>query len=392
MNILFVSHGGRRNGGAQNVLFSLLKSIHNSNSFNCHCLFPEGGNFYEEIKSLDIQTHIVKFKWWAGFELDTLYRITDFFLNIRSSVDAVVKIIEKNNIDLIVSNTITMAEGALAAKITKKPHIWYVHEILSKDPKLKHMLKLEFLYPIMLDLSKNIVVVSEACKKEFEHVLSSANKERKVVMGDRAASISYPIDKIKVIYNGVFVPENVTSINNNNTILSVGGICRRKGQMDLLKASRLVIDEIPDAKFLLAGSFWERGYRQELLEERERLGIGKKFAFEKWQYDMVSFLELGCMLVSPSTCESFGLSLLEGMAKCLPVIATDSGGPSEIVVNGVTGLLIPVGDYKELAESIIWLLKNKDVGVKMGLAGYQRVKENFDHNKFIQSFINLLNS
>lgn len=387
MRVLFVSHGGRRNGGAQNVLYALIK--HATTQFDCHCLFPEGGNFCDQIAALGVHTHIVKFNWWAGFELDTLYKITNFCMNLHKSVDAVVKIIQENKIDLVVSNTVVMAEGAFAAQAAGVPHIWYVHEILSKDPKLKHLVKLEFLYPLMLSMSAALVGVSKAVKDEIESYLIYANRERKAVMGDDSP-IKFPTEKIKVVHNGVNAPPKCPEINSNNTILSVGGICRRKGQMALLRAARYVLDEIPDAQFRLAGSFWETGYRRELLEERVKLDIGKKFAFEKWQTDMEAFYASGSILVSPSTCESFGLSLLEGMAHGLPVVATSSGGPTEIVQDGVTGFLVQVNDVYAIADRIIYLLKNKDIGKRMGQWGYERVRDNFSEKKFLDGFTQIM--
>jgi glycosyltransferase involved in cell wall biosynthesis len=387
MNILFVSHGGRRSGGAQNVLYDLLKALHPT-YFNCHCLFPEGGQFAEKVRALGVTTHFQKFAWWAGFELDTLYKIPGFCMDIGESVKAVQKIIEQNHIDLVVSNTLVMAEGAFAAFYSKVPHIWYVHEILSRDPKLKHLVKLEFLYPLMHYMTTLIVGVSNAVRDEFAKYFEYANKERVVVFGENERDkIKFDMSKIRTCYNGVHVPDACPEYAENNVVLSVGGVCRRKGQMDLLRAARYVIDEIPDARFIQAGKFWENGYRREILDERVRLGIGKKFAFEKWVEDMPRFYRNGSVLVSPSHCESFGLSLLEGMAQGLPVVSTRSGGPEEIVVNNTTGFLVDVGDVTGLASCIIGLLKNRRLARQMGKAGYHRVCEHFTHGQEVDTFI-----
>jgi glycosyltransferase involved in cell wall biosynthesis len=154
--------------------------------------------------------------------------------------------------------------------------------------------------------------------------------------------------------------------------------------MILLKASRLVCDEIPDTIFYTAGKFWEKQYRTDLVEERVKLGMEKKFHFMKWIHDMDTFYRSGAIFASASTCESFGLVLLEAMNNGLPVVTTDSGGPSEIVVDGVTGYLVPVDDVEGLARKIIYLLKNPDIGDKMGVNGYHRVKELFSHEAFIE--------
>jgi glycosyltransferase involved in cell wall biosynthesis len=389
MNVLFISHGGRRNGGAQNVLYNLIRDLPRD-QFNIHCIFPEGGQFADQVKALGVTPHIVKFKWWAGFEIDTLYKITDFCLNVRTSTDAVAKIIKDNAIDIVVSNTITMVEGAFAAQLCKVPHIWYVHEILSRDPKLKHLMRLELLYPLMVNLSRFVVVVSEAVKKEFIEHIKWAEKERLYIKGDNSGPI-FDTSKIQVIYNGVDIPEiGDHKRPHSHNIVSVGGICRRKGQLDLLNAAMKVVLHYPDAHFYMAGSFWERGYRHELLEKRVELGLEKNWSFLKWVEDMPTFYKGAAIMVSPSHCESFGLSLLEAMSYKLPVVTTDSGGPSEIVVDDLTGIVVPVNHDLPLADAILFLLENPHTADKMGEVGRQRVIDNFQQSFSVKKFINLL--
>ena len=371
MKILFVSHSGRRSGGAQNVMFALIKHLMKM-GIECHCIFPEHGRFYDEMVEYGVICHRVKFSWWAGFEMDTLYKIIKYFLTVHSSTNEFVNIINKHNINLVISNTITMSEGALAARLCKIPHIWYVHEILSQDPKLKHMIKIEFLYPIMLQLSEKIVVVSNAVKQEFIKYLG------------------YDSDKIEVVYNGVVTPNSPPASLVGYNVLSVGGICRRKGQYTLLKSAEIVINVIPKARFPLAGMFWEKEYSHLLLEERVRMGIERKFSFNKWTVDMDAYYQSGAVLVSPSTVEAFGLSMLEGMAHGLPVVTTDSGGPSEIVVEGETGFIVPVNDEVRMAERTLRLLENKELAKKMGLAGRKRVAEFFSQDKFVNEFTNII--
>ena len=371
MTILFISHSGRRSGGAQNVMFDVIKHLI-SIGITCHCIFPERGEFYDELERHGVIAHRVKFSWWAGFEQDTIYKIFQYFLNIRSSTDQFVDIIKKHNIDLVISNTITMAEGALSAHLCNVPHIWYIHEILSQDPKLNHMLKYEFLYPVMLMLSDKIIVISNAVKQEFVRYLGQDS------------------DKIKIVYNGVPVPGLSPASLDGHTVLSVGGICRRKGQYALLKAAKLVLDEMPEAIFPLAGKFWEREYRNLLLDERVRMGIERKFYFHKWVSDMDTYYQSGALLTSTAIVEPFGLSILEGMAHGLPVVATDSGGPSEIVVDGKTGFLVPVDDEEMIANRILLLLRDKELAKEMGMAGRIRVAQVFSQDKFLHDFANAI--
>src|SRR5512141_463533 len=107
MNILFVSHSGKRSGGAQNVLYNLMMDLP-KDQFHCECVFPEFGEFMDSVAALGIPSHKVGFQWWAGFEMYTLYKIPNCLLNIRLSVDPIVQIIRERKIDLVVSNTVAM--------------------------------------------------------------------------------------------------------------------------------------------------------------------------------------------------------------------------------------------------------------------------------------------
>jgi glycosyltransferase involved in cell wall biosynthesis len=71
-------------------------------------------------------------------------------------------------------------------------------------------------------------------------------------------------------------------------------------------------------------------------------------------------------------------------------VATDSGGPSEIVEHGKTGFLTPIDDIKGLADHIIFLLKNKHVGKEMGRVGFERAKNNFSEQIFVDGFMKII--
>jgi glycosyltransferase involved in cell wall biosynthesis len=87
------------------------------------------------------------------------------------------------------------------------------------------------------------------------------------------------------------------------------------------------------------------------------------------------------IFVLPSRAEAFGIAAVEASASGLPVIATSSGGLSDIVVDGETGFLIPVGDVNSLAQHLKILVENVDLRQKMGQAACQRAHSRFDAQK-----------
>ena len=87
------------------------------------------------------------------------------------------------------------------------------------------------------------------------------------------------------------------------------------------------------------------------------------------------------VIVLPSIKEAAGMAILEAMALAKPVVATASGGIPEIVVDKVTGLLVPVKNPKRLAQAIFKILRDPKKAKKMGRAARKRVEKLFNIKK-----------
>jgi glycosyltransferase involved in cell wall biosynthesis len=150
-----------------------------------------------------------------------------------------------------------------------------------------------------------------------------------------------------------------------------------------VEAARLVLERNPQARFFLAGDALPvyRSLRTRLerlilargLEEQVHL-LG-----DLTRQQAAAFIQQLDILVIPSTApEPFGLTALEGMAFGKPVIASDAGGPRDVVIPGETGLLVPAGDPEALAGAIVKLLDDEPYRASLGSAGKRRVAERFD--------------
>ncbi len=95
----------------------------------------------------------------------------------------------------------------------------------------------------------------------------------------------------------------------------------------------------------------------------------------------------GCdLFLLPSESESFGMAALEALASEVPVIATDTGGLPEVVTEGETGYLLPVGDVKGMAERAIEILRNDELRERMGKRARQMAIEEFDENRVVPRY------
>ena len=125
---------------------------------------------------------------------------------------------------------------------------------------------------------------------------------------------------------------------------------------DAVKVFAKVVEQLP-ARLILVGDGPDRSAAEWLAHD---LGINDKIHFLGKQERVNELLPLADLMLMPSQLESFGLAALEAMACRVPTIATQVGGVPELIDDGVSGLLYPVGDVEAMAEGAIGLLKDRN--------------------------------
>jgi glycosyltransferase involved in cell wall biosynthesis len=138
-----------------------------------------------------------------------------------------------------------------------------------------------------------------------------------------------------------------------------GTLLEWKGHRVFLRAVRLVMDQIPDVRVLVVGEAPEgrQAYRDELLQLARELGVADRVVFAGFREDVAELMQLLRVVVHASvTPEPFGRVIAEAMAMGKPVVATDAGGPREIIEDGVNGYLVPAGQAEAMARAIVRLL------------------------------------
>jgi glycosyltransferase involved in cell wall biosynthesis len=154
-----------------------------------------------------------------------------------------------------------------------------------------------------------------------------------------------------------------------------------KGHVDLLAAARAVYQKDPRIRFVIGGK-QDQSYFRLLQEQVAENHLTEIAAFSGWQDDMTGFYRGLDIFVFPSRCdEAFGLVSAEAMATGLPVISTRSGGASEVVENGKTGILVERQCPDQLADAIECLAISAATRICMGRAGRERAETLFDLSK-----------
>ena len=158
-------------------------------------------------------------------------------------------------------------------------------------------------------------------------------------------------------------------------VVTAGRLVPVKGHTYLITAFAQVITEIPNIRLVFLGDGELRG---ELSEQVKTLGLEKHVLFLGMRSDVPEIISCSDLFVLPSVNEGFGVVLLEAMVMKCPIVATNVGGVPEVVLDGETGILVPLKDPVQLAGGIIQLLKDTSLAKQMAECGYQRLKACFD--------------
>ena len=205
-------------------------------------------------------------------------------------------------------------------------------------------------------------------------------------------------DHTQVIYNGVelhlFQRPVRTVTDGTLTLLQAGRVSADKGVHTTIEAVGYLSQQcgINNIRLVVAGS-GPGEYAAGLQQMAEQYGIADKVAFLGWQpRDKMPDIMAHCeVLVLPTeNQEPFARVVLEAMAGGLTVISTLTGGTSEIVQPGITGLTFPPGDSAALARQIQVLAVDLQLRVRLATAAQQRVLERFGLERMVDNCERLL--
>jgi len=158
-------------------------------------------------------------------------------------------------------------------------------------------------------------------------------------------------------------------------ILFLGRIEKDKGTPELCEALGLMAD-LPGWRATIAGA----GEVEALRRRLDELGLAERVAVPGWQgaEDVARLLSEADILTLPSFVENQPISIIEGMAAGLAVVATPVGAVEDIVSDGETGLLVPPGDVPALRNALARLVEEPDLRSRMGDAGRARHRARLD--------------
>jgi glycosyltransferase involved in cell wall biosynthesis len=168
--------------------------------------------------------------------------------------------------------------------------------------------------------------------------------------------------------------------DKGHKILLLGVVGKHKGHYDALKALPIVLKHFPNATMIFAGKADAPGETEHLQKLAQESGIATHVRFLGLVTGdaKINLLQNCSVMVLPSYGENMPLSIMEGMAAKLPVVASSVGAIPELLENGKLGILIEPGNHVTLADAIKRLLANPRLTRLMALAAYKKVKNLYD--------------
>lgn len=189
----------------------------------------------------------------------------------------------------------------------------------------------------------------------------------------------FDAEDFDVVHYGIEAgPEPAPRGGDGLRLLCVGRLIPIKGHIVLLRALAAARGRVPGLELHVAG----RGPLEQALKELAReLGLADAVRFLGQVSPIQQTIEDSSIVVVPSLGEGFGMVALEAMERGRPVIAAAIGGLAEIVVDGVTGLLVPPAEAGPLADAIVALATDAAARERYGAAGRRRALEEFQQER-----------
>lgn len=368
INLLFIHQSGEMYGSDKTLLF-LLKYLDKSR-FTSVVILPSEGPLKTALENENIKVVIapVLKLHRKMFSVKEIYN----FLNDSKKAVSTMDILHKtHHFDIIYSNTLAVLLGIDYARKRKIKHIWHIHEIIESPKLIKHF----FLKLIQIQGNTKVIYNSFATSKFWNVNSIIARKSVVILNGLESIKEILPEKEIQRIRLDFF-----NAHSNEIVIALIGRINSWKGQAILLEGFVELAKSNTNIKLVFIGSTPpNQNYLiADLHNKIAECNITEKVAIIPFQENIADFWQSIDIAVVPSIePEPFGLVAVEAMLAKKPVVASNHGGLSEIVVNNETGLLVEPRNVNELIIALQKLIENEELRKSFGQKGYEKAIKEF---------------
>jgi glycosyltransferase involved in cell wall biosynthesis len=358
LRVAFITHYAELYGAN----LSLLNLIEGLGRYGVrpHVISPEQGDLLPELARRGIPAAVLPFEWWVSPRRTVLGVAARLLRNVRRLRPLAAQVAHWG-CDLVYSNSSVFAVGALAAARLGLAHVWHLREFGWRD------------YALLPDFGQHL---SRLGFRTADATIFVSHALRRAILGRSPAANSH------VIYNGVAreeafdegrrAAEALRGRRQPFTFVLVGRFRESKGQAVAIQAFARVAARHPAVRLLLVGGAGQtgvQGYFDRCRALAAELAVADRIEF--WGYipdPERAFLEADVALMC-SRHEAMGRVTAEAMSVCRPVIGFDSGGTTELIAPGRTGLLYR-GGSEALAACMARYVAEPDLAWQHGQAGW----------------------
>lgn len=379
-NILFI-HQSAEMYGSDKTLLLLIRHI-NRERFCPVVILPNEGPLKKALELENIEVYIAPVIKLHR-KMFTPKNMVSLLKQIKQAFRIVNKINENYNFEIVYSNTLAVLLGYLFAKKNRIKHVWHVHEII-ESPKI-----VAKIFRFLLHTKSNFFTIYNSnATADFWKSSSRKNIDYEVITnGLEVPSSPLLVNEIVSIRKEIF------DVNNEIVIGLVGRINKWKGQFILLEAFSKLIKKYPDLRLIFVGSTTEnQSYiLKELTAKIDAFQIVNQVKIVPFQPDINKIWSAIDIAIVPSVePEPFGLVAVEAMLAKKPVIASNHGGLTEIVIHEHTGFLVQPNNVTDLVNAIETLVNDEAKRLEMGEKGYVRAVEEFSIYKYVSNIEKIL--
>lgn len=367
MKVCLISHSSAK-GGAERSLLEIIDAL-KVRGVETYVTLPSYGPLVEELKNRGIVFQIFPYRWWVSKRSPFWKRIARTILNFVMVIPLAVGIV-RHRCEIICTNTITVCLGGLAARLVRRPHVWYIREFGYEDHKLTYDLGTKLSLKLIELLSSVCIVNSEAIARKYREFI--------------------PEQKLKVVYQAVNIPDFFKMDPKSSQMwdskagircVIVGVLQESKGQEDAIRAIDRLVKGGIEAELYIVGS-GDPEYEKYLRNLTMESGLGHRIKFVGYTESVFSFMQNADVALMCSRYEAFGRVTIEAMKIGKPVVGARSGGTSELIRDGFNGFLYRSGDCKELAEKVKYLYEHPDISRQMGENGLRWATNLFSQDRY----------
>ena len=356
-------------GGSDIALFRLVAALDRTR-YRPVVVLPGDGPLVASLRAAKIPVRFVPMLQLRPIR-DPAYQLR-FCLAFWPAVIRLARLIRRERAQLVHSNSLYSLYGMWASLLVGRPHVWHIREIPSGPKPVRRALA-----SVVRLSARRVVPMTFAVAELF------GPRDR---LGPSIVPIPDGID-VEEFHPSISGARIRTELGIDPKTPVVGFVARLdpwKGADVFVRAAAEIALERPDVRFIICGGELHgyEDYAQGVRDLASDVGLDGRILFTGWRYTLGEIAEvmaaIDVLLHPPTGPEPFGLVLVEAMATARPVVASRIGGISEVVVDGLTGELVPPGDWKAAAAAVLRILADPSRARSMGAAGRIRAIEDFE--------------